>query len=140
VPGAAPAKGNNKTLMWVLIGCGGCSLVSVAALAIGAVFFGAFAARQMTDVEPAVYSTSAGMEGSSSSAAVAGPKWTVSAKDCKETCQHLVACEKAEYDESDVESQSDCEKDCGPKLDGDFTCMSKALNCDDLLACEEEGD
>lgn len=138
VPGAVPAK-SNKTLLWVLLGCGGCSVLSLAGIVIAGAVFGMFAARQVSDQTAlSSYSTPA-MEGSSVST-VPTPVWKVAAKDCKETCQHLIACEKTVYEESDVESQADCEKDCGPKLDEDFTCMSKALNCDDLLACEEGGD
>jgi len=122
----APAK-SNKAWLWVALGCGGCALLGGVAL-VAVIAFGAFAARSGSSV------------GSVSS--VSATVWTAPAKSCSETCSRVISCEKkqaaADPDAAgQVETQSDCEKDCGGNLqDEPYHCLSQALSCDDQEGCE----
>ena len=124
----APAK-SNKTWLWVALGCGGCALVGGVAVVVIAAF-GLFAAKRAESGMPNVVSSTGALT------------WTAPAKSCSETCSRVIACEKkqaaAEPDAGyEVESQSDCEKDCGGNLqDEPYHCLSQATDCDTQEGCE----
>ena len=126
-PTPAPAK--SKTWLWVALGCGGCALIGgVAVVALGLV--GLFAAK----------TTEGGMPMSVSSSG--SVTWSSPAKTCSETCTRVISCEKkqaaAEPDAGyEVETQADCEKDCGGNLqDEPYHCLSQATDCDAQEGCE----
>ena len=52
-PGSAPAK-SNKTLLYVLVGCGGCMLLSAIAVVAVVIFGAAAAKREMGDAKNAM--------------------------------------------------------------------------------------
>ena len=126
-PGTAPAK--SKTWLWVALGCGGCALLGGVVVVVVAAF-GLFAARHAETGMPGIVSSTGSLT------------WTAPAKSCSETCSRVISCEKkqaaADPDAGyQVESQADCEKDCGGNLqDEPYHCLSQATDCDTQEGCE----